>query len=281
MKRRRALIAITSTAVAPFAQAKLPLAQASDYRAGVDVSAYLVSEKLDGVRAYWDGAALFFRSGLAVAAPVWFTEKWPKTPLDGELWIARGAFDALSGTVRKAQPVDAEWRRVGFHVFDLPGAPGGFAERAQRMAQLAATAGIAHLHVVAQARVANEAALQAKLKSLVAAGGEGLMLHRADALHDAAHLLGRSPHLLKLKPVADAEATVIAHVAGKGKHTGRLGALTVRTPNGVVFNLGTGFTDAQRDNPPPIGAVVTYSYRDVTPSGKPRFAAFVRVRELP
>jgi DNA ligase 1 len=51
----------------------------------------------------------------------------------------------------------------------------------------------------------------------------------------------------------------------------------VETPEGVRFKLGTGLTDAQRKNPPAIGSVVTYRYRDVTPAGKPRFASFLRM----
>jgi DNA ligase-1 len=85
--------------------------------------------------------------------------------------------------------------------------------------------------------------------------------------------------LRKLKLVPDEDARVIAHLAGKGKHAGRLGALLLETSNGQRFALGTGFTDAQRAEPPAIGAFVTYRYRDHTPAGLPKFASFLRVRE--
>jgi DNA ligase 1 len=109
---------------------------------------------------------------------------------------------------------------------------------------------------------------------VVANGGEGLMLHRADALY----VTGRSDALLKLKPLFDAEATVVAHTPGRGKYKGKLGALIVETPEGLRFKLGTGFSDAQRENPPKIGSLVTYTYRDKTPKGKPKFASFLRER---
>jgi DNA ligase 1 len=117
--------------------------------------------------------------------------------------------------------------------------------------------------------------LRERLAEVVQAGGEGLMLHRADALY----VTGRQEVLLKLKPLHDAEAVVIGHTAGAGRNQGMLGALNVQTPEGQRFKLGTGFSDEQRRAPPPVGSTVTYTYRELTPSGKPRFAAFLRVRE--
>lgn len=260
------------------AQAKptgaLPILLAQDYRGGVDVSSYLVSEKLDGVRAVWDGKVLKFRSGQAIAAPGWFLAKLPTTPLDGELWLARGKFDELSGIARKAQPVDEEWRRLSYQVFELPGGEGPFEARVAKLREIVKVANWPQLQAVEQFRVKNETQLKSKLDEVVKSGGEGLMLHRADA----AYVAGRSEVLLKYKPVQDAEATVIAHIPGKGKYAGQLGALQVRTEEGQVFKLGTGLSDEQRRHPPPVGSVVTYTYRDTTPSGKPRFASFLRVR---
>ncbi|TXT38322.1 MAG: DNA ligase (ATP) [Comamonadaceae bacterium] len=241
---------------------------------GQDPSGYLVSEKLDGVRAFWDGHVLRFRSGLPIAAPTWFTEALPKTALDGELWLGRGRFDELSGIVRRTVPVDAEWHSVRYMIFDLPGESAAFAERAQRIQTLLTQAHPPWLQAVAQGRVADAAALQQRLKQTVKDGGEGLMLHRANALWSP----GRSDALLKFKLQPDEEARVVAHLPGKGKHAGRLGALLLEMPNGQRFALGTGFTDAQREAPPPVGSVVTYRYRDHTPKGLPKFAAFLRVR---
>lgn len=239
--------------------------------AGVDPVPYLVSEKLDGVRALWDGQALRFRSGRAVTAPGWFLAALPKTPLDGELWMGRRRFDELSGAVRRTEPVDTEWRRISYRVFELPAGEGPFEQRADRLKALASD----FVVPVEQQRFRSNAELRAKLKQVVDAGGEGLMLHRADAPVAS----GRGDLLLKLKPQADAEAVVVGHEPGKGRLAGQLGALELKTPEGVRFKLGTGFSDAQRRNPPPVGATVTYRYRDVTPSGKPRFASFLRVAE--
>lgn len=248
---------------------------ANVYRNQVDVTQYLVSEKLDGVRAVWDGRRLRFRSGKSIHAPAWFVDALPAQPLDGELWIGRGSFERVSGIVRKETPIDAEWHQVRYMVFELPGAPGSFRQRVDQISQLVHQANVPWLQRIDQATVSDLNELQQWLAKVLAAGGEGLMLHRADAVYET----GRSDTLLKLKPWLDAEAEVIGHSAGKGRHTGRLGALQVRTPEGKTFLLGTGFSDAQRQNPPPIGARVTYRYRELTRTGLPRFASFLRVRE--
>ena len=238
-----------------------------------DPSKYLISEKLDGVRALWDGITLRFRSGRTIAAPVWFLAKLPKTPLDGELWLGRGKFDALSGIVRKGQPVDTEWQQVTYMVFELPQGVGSFAERAALLKLIVRGVAWNQLQGVEQFRIPNQAVLRDRLKAVNAAGGEGLMLHLASS----PYVTGRSDVLLKYKSLADAEAEVIGHIPGKGKYAGMTGALQVRTVDGQQFRLGTGLSDEERKNPPAIGTLVTYTFRDVTSTGKPRFASYLRL----
>ena len=265
---------------APFsalaAPTRAPLLLAQEAAPDVDPTGYLVSEKHDGVRAWWDGQTLRFRSGLPIAVPAWLLAQLPPVPLDGELWLGRGRFEALSAAVRRHQPNDEEWRHLRYMLFELPGAPGTFADRAERIRQLVRQQRGQSLVAVDQATLPDRTALQQRLRSVVGGGGEGLVLHRADALY----LSGRSPVLLKLKPLHDAEATVLAHLPGCGKHAGRLGALRVRNGEGVAFNIGTGFSDAERDHPPPPGTRISYTHRGHTDGGVPRFASYLRRREV-
>ncbi len=262
--------------IADAAESNAPaLVLANELGPNIDPAKYLVSEKYDGARAIWDGKALRFRSGRPVSAPPWFIARLPAQALDGELWLARGRFDALSAIVRRAEPVDDEWRRVKYMIFELPNASGIFADRAQRIREITAQAKWPQLVAVDQFRVADRATLKRKLDAVVRGGGEGLMLHLADALY----VTGRSDVLIKLKPLQDTEAVVIEHVPGKGKYQGMMGALRVRSPDGKQFMIGTGFTDEARKNPPPVGATVTYTYRGLTKTGLPRFASYLRVRE--
>lgn len=251
------------------------LIQAEVCPPGLDPGAFWVSEKLDGVRAYWDGQRLYFRSGNPVPAPAWFTRDFPRQALDGELWMGRGTFERLSGIVRKSEPVDAEWRQVRYMLFELPRADGTFTERLTRMRELVEGAGIPWLRAIGQFRVADRHALEVKLREVIDAGGEGLMLHRADA----PYLTGGADALFKLKPYLDADATVIGHIPGKGRHAGRLGALLVEDANGRRFRIGTGLSDAQRELPPRLGSRVIYRHRGLTAKGLPRFPVFLRVRE--
>jgi len=247
---------------------------ASAWPVGQSPRGYLVSEKFDGVRAVWDGQVLRFRSGRVIAAPGWFLAALPALPLDGELWMGRGQFDRVSGAVRKAVPDDLEWRAVKYLVFDAWGRPEPFAQRVNRLVQEVQAAKQPWLLAVAQTVVEDAAALEARLQEVISQGGEGLVLHRADAPWQA----GRTEALFKLKPQADEEARVVGYQAGKGRLQGLTGALLLETPQGQRFALGAGLSDALRRNPPPLGTWVTYSYRDRTPSGLPRFASFVRVR---
>ena len=263
--------AITATSPPPAPPAPGVLL-ASVYGEHLDPRLYLVSEKFDGVRALWDGRELRFRSGRLVHAPAAFTAALPPVPLDGELWLARGRFDALSAVVRSDVPDPAAWQHVRYQVFELPGAAGSFAQRAQRIRDVVEQSAMAQLHAVDQRPVADRAALRAQLSGVLAQGGEGLVLHRADAPYQT----GRSDVLVKLKPHLDAEARVLAHLPGKGKYAGQTGALWVRSPEGREFALGSGLSDAQRRAPPPLGSSVTYRYRDLTSTGLPRFATFMR-----
>ncbi len=275
--RTFAIILLIFLAVPPLAAGEPDppeLMHASTWSDTADVSAYLVSEKLDGVRGHWTGERLLTRGGHAVHPPAWFIADWPSTPMDGELWLGRGRFAEVSGIVRTREPVDAAWRDVRFMVFDLPAHEGRFEARARRIRTLLDAVGVPWLRPVRQVPVADSDELDHRLERIVDAGGEGLMLHRRDAHYRA----GRSDALLKYKTSTDAEARVVAHTPGRGRYRGMLGALVVERPDGLRFRLGTGFSDAQRADPPPIGSRVTYRYNGFTANGVPRFARFLRIR---
>ena len=270
------LLLLASSAFGISARATAPgLMLANVYRPGIALADYWVSEKYDGVRGYWDGRRLFTRGGSAVAVPAWFTAGWPLEPMDGELWAGHGAFGRAVSTVRQQQPVDLAWRGMRFMVFDLPAHGGPFDARLAALQSLLGGQDRARLVTVVQDRVPTESALQARLDAIVQAGGEGLMLHRGSSLYRAE----RNDDLLKFKPYLDAEAQVVAVVPGKGKFAGQLGALVVQTPQGQRFKIGTGFSAAQRRDPPATGGWVVYRFRDRNPSGIPRFASFLRLRE--
>ncbi len=268
------------------AQSKPPLMLANVYSPAVQLADYWVSEKYDGVRGFWDGQKLLTRGGQPINAPAWFTANWPNTPMDGELWAWRGQFQKAVSTVRQQSPDDAAWRSIKFMAFDLPAEPGPFTDRLSTLNGVVKKLAVPWVQAVPQSKVASHAALQIQLKQItkagkdgISAGAEGLMLHRGSSLYKGV----RSDDLLKVKTHDDAEARVIAHVPGKGKYAGQIGALLVEMSAvdgkpAKRFKLGTGLSDAQRQNPPAIGSQVTYRFRGLNDSGLPRFASFMRVR---
>ena len=254
-----------------FARASERLAEILARENIADLRQYLVSEKLDGVRARWDGEKLLSRKGNPFAAPQWFTANFPAQPLDGELWMGRGQFERVSGAVRRKADPDA-WRNVRYFVFDLPSSPAPFAVRAAQIPN--AVGGMSEfLQFIPHFPADSEDELSARFAEVVQNGGEGLMLRKKDSTG------ARKSDFAKLKPRDDADATVIARNPGKGRHAGRMGSLTVEDENGRRFRVGSGFTDAQRENPPPTGAVITYRHSGFTNTGLPRFPVFLRARD--
>ncbi len=247
---------------------------ANIYSDDVDLKEFLVSEKLDGVRGYWDGEKLISRQGNLVNAPKWFVKNFPNQVLDGELWINRGSFEKVSQIIRCQTCDEDAWREVRFMIFDLPKSSEIFSKRYEAMKILVTQADTQYLQVINQFEVEDVAALKKLLKLTVKNGGEGLMLHRKNSLYVAK----RNDDLLKLKTFEDAEAQVIAHIAGKGKNAGKLGALLVENQEKIRFKIGSGFSEAQRKNPPKIGSTITYKFFGKTKNGTPRFASFWRER---
>ena len=262
--------------IALVAEAQPPALQlAKVYQPGMPLDGYWVSEKLDGVRAYWDGAQLWSKGGNRIAAPEWFTRGYPDQAMEGELWMGRGRFAEVSAAVHRLRPQAQEWRQIRLMLFDLPESRQPFAVRVQEMRALVAASSSYTLEMITQTPATDHDRLMQQLDKVMARGGEGLMLHHGDSVYHA----GRSDAVLKVKRYQDAEARVIGHVGGQGKFAGMLGALQVETDDGRRFRLGTGFSDAERRDPPPIGSTVTFKYYGLTATGLPRFASFLRVRE--
>lgn len=254
------------------AQLLPPLMLAKEAKANEQISNVWVSEKLDGIRAYWNGHQFLTRSGRPIYAPSWFVQNMPATELDGELWIGRGQFQKLASIVLDKIPKDDEWQRVGFYAFDLPNSPLPFEVRQKQLDNLIARSPVEHLKYVRQQWVTDTVQVHAMLESVVNGGGEGLMLRTPNSLYES----GRTDTLTKLKTKDDAEAIVLAYEPGKGRLRGMMGSLVVRNHDGQEFKIGTGFSDEERQHPPAIGSVITYRYQGLTDGGVPRFASFYR-----
>lgn len=242
-----------------------------------DPTGWWVSEKLDGVRALWDGKCLRSRVGNVFPAPDWFTKLLPRdATLDGELWIARGAFQTTVSVVKSGSR-DKGWGRIFYCVFDMPDEPGRFEKRQAELAGLVVQIESRSRQVrhVQQTKCGGRKELALLLDGVLKLGAEGLMLREPGSLY----AFTRSSTLRKLKRFFDEEALVIGYDPGAGKHEGRLGALKCRDKTGALFKVGTGFSDAEREKPPAIGTTITFRFQERTESGTPRFPSFVTARD--
>jgi DNA ligase-1 len=250
------------------------------------VGGWDASEKLDGVRAYWDAAnrQLLTRNGKPIHAPEWWLAALPTLPdcdLDGELTMGRGRFQDTVSAVRCETP-DERWDEVIFMVFDAPTHDGPFRDRLAFLWRLHRSS-IWPLRrtepgcvwdIVPHYVVRDEQHLRELLAEIEAAGGEGIMLRDPESLYVRA----RSNTLLKLKSMADCDAVVLGYQPGKGQHADRVGALVCQLDNGILFQCGTGMTVADREDPPPVGSIVIIQFQEFTRAGLPRFPVFRGVR---
>lgn len=268
---------------------------------------YVMSEKLDGVRALWNGKQLITRNGRVINAPTCFTKDFPPFMLDGELWIGRGEFEKILALVQKdcthcpchspnTDKHQSLWDKVGYYVFDVPACGLESSQKAPKPCTLFERLSVLESYLSSKAGkatritpikhqpITSEKELFAHLRDLSKQGAEGLVLRKINAPYEQT----RSTNALKLKLYEDTECKVIAHHKGKGKYASKLGSLTCEqeiTANGAKrtlhFKIGSGFSDKERDDPPPIGSVITYKFYGYTKNGVPRFATFHRIYHNP
>ncbi|MCK6591983.1 MAG: DNA ligase [Polyangiaceae bacterium] len=251
-----------------------PILLANPWDNDQDLTGWWMSEKLDGVRAYWDGKAFLSRLGNRYYAPDWFTKNLPDFPLDGELWGGRKKFQRTVSIVRRQDQSDL-WKEIAFLVFDAPARDEPFEDRLElcRRALDERRPDYAKFHEHQACKGLGH--LREELARVEALGGEGLMLRKPGSRYE----VGRSSTLLKVKSFFDAEALVVDHLPGTGKHEGRLGALLTELADGTRFSIGTGFSDKERKSPPKLGSVVTFRYQELSDGGVPRFPSYVGVRD--
>jgi DNA ligase 1 len=250
-----------------------PVLLAHKWESHVDVTGWWLSEKLDGVRAYWDGSQFLSRLGNRFFPPPWFVAGLPSFPLDGELWGGRKLFQRTVGIVKR-QDQSPLWKDLLYVVFDAPSHGGVFEERMEHLEEVVRSSENPYLRMHVQSPCTGFDQLRAELARVEGLGGEGLMARRPKSKYE----VGRSTTLLKIKTFHDAEARVVGHAPGAGRHKGRVGSLLVELADGTQFNVGTGLSDRDRESPPPIGALITFRYQELSDGGVPRFPSYVGLR---
>ncbi len=243
------------------------------YKGNEEIQNWVMSEKLDGIRGYWDGKQLKTRKGILIHAPEWFLADFPPFELDGELWSDRRQYELTQSIVLDTKP-SSGWRKITYNIFEVPNTDGDFLTRLQKASDWFSHHPNQFVKIIPQISCRNKEHLHQYLKEIESKGGEGVIVKDPKLGYHT----GRSPHVLKVKNHADMEGTVIAINPGKGKFADMMGSLTVKLESGLTFKLGTGFSNEVRQNPPAIGKIVTFKYFGFTKKGIPKFASYLRIR---
>lgn len=249
-----------------------------------DPTGWWMSEKLDGVRAHWDGKQLSTRTGRPINAPQWLIDALPRFAVQGELWAGRGTFQRVSGTVRRSDPgLGLDWIGVKYMIFDAPSMSVRFESRIRCLDEYSQRHPSEHVEVIDQVRCTGRDHLHDMLETIIGDGGEGVMLVRGRG-----RWLDDEEVIIKVKPVQDLDAIVVGYVNGNGRNADRVGAIIAETSEGssgdrggipaVRFRVGTGLSDAQRDTPPPIGSTIKVGHDSFTDRGIPRFPRLLGIR---
>ena len=244
------------------------------YQGNEAITGWFMSEKLDGIRGYWDGKQLLTRKGKAIYPPAWFTQNFPPFELDGELWSRQNQFEFIQSTVLDKTPSD-DWKKITYNLFEVPNAIGDFPTRLQKARDWFSKHSNPYVRIIPQIPCKGKAHLAKFLKQIESKGGEGVIVKDPNQPYHT----GRSPHVLKVKNFSDMEGTVMAIQPGKGKFKGMMGSLTVKLQNGIQFKIGSGFSKKERVSPPKVGEVITFKHYGFTKNGKPKFASFMRLRK--
>ncbi len=239
-----------------------------------NISGYLMSEKLDGIRAYWDGKSLLSRSGKVIHAPKWFVKNFPPFEMDGELWSKRGEFEYIQSVVMDKVP-SGEWKKITYNIFEMPNQKGDLKKRLGVLQTYLKTHKIPHLKIIKQIVCKNKKHLESFFDEIKNKNGEGVVLRD----ENAPYIAKRTSKALKYKRYQDDECRVISHHKGKGKYKNMLGSFTCKLKNGTIFKIGSGLSENERKNPPKIGQEITFKYQGLTKHGKPRFPVFLHIRK--
>lgn len=238
------------------------------YNKDINISSWYMSEKLDGVRAYWDGEKLISRNGKVFSVPKFFIKKFPQMKLDGELWSKRGDFSHISSIVNRKNPHDG-WSDLTYNIFEVPNSKGKLIERLSNIKVSK------YIKVIKQTKVKDKQHLDDFLQSIIKIGGEGAVVRDGSLTY----YTGRNNNALKVKNYIDSECEVVGYNKGHGKYEGMIGSLSCRMENNQVIKIGSGLSDKQRENPPKISAIITFKYYGLTSKGNPRFPIFLRERK--
>lgn len=187
-----------------------------------------MSEKMDGVRAYWNGRQSFSRQGKSIWTPVWFTAAL-NVQLDGELWLGAGTSFL---DVNKILQNEDEWHKLKYYVFDIPSSLGTYEERMVEM-QLLKREFPAHVHVVDSIQCKGTQHLAEYLGTVLSHKGEGVMIRKSNSVYEK----GMTTTILKVKVKYSSRTITNTEIWRHWSGSSRSGGLWTLLSTVIIYTL--------------------------------------------
>lgn len=235
-----------------------------------NIAGWYMSEKLDGIRAYWNTKELLTKNGKKIYTPRGFTDNFPAFELDGELWTKRDNFENIQSIVLDKVP-SKNWEQITYNIFEAPNSKGNFQQRLKKVNDWFAKNKNQSVKIINQIICKDKNHLNSFLEEIVILKGEGVIIKN----QNLSYINKRSKNSLKVKKFYDMEG-VVTRITYNNEV---MKSLVLKLENGTTFNLGGGFTQQQRKHHPNVGDMITFKYYNFTKYGKPKFASFLRVRK--
>lgn len=140
-----------------------------------EIKNWYMSEKLDGIRAYWNGKELISKNGNKIHAPDWFIKSFPKFKLDGELWTKRDDFENIQSIVLDKKPSE-DWNKITYNIFEVPNQEGDFLKRLEKLKVWLSFNSNKYIKIIPQYKCKNKNHLDLYLEELLNKKAEGIII---------------------------------------------------------------------------------------------------------
>jgi len=226
---------------------------------GKDPTGWWISEKLDGVRAYWNGKKMYFKDGTEMHPPPGFVVDFPPVPLDGELWAGRQNFYEVAKAVKSTE-VEA-WRDVKYLVFDTTQSQMKYEERMEFINKYI-PANHSNISQIDIWRCKSNDDLMYVLAQVEQNGGEGIILRKPQSYYY------EQMSFFKLERYDDDDAMVVENLNDSK-------AMKCRLSNGKEFVLPTPTIDPL----PAPESIITFRYLAMSKQDNiPTCTSLLRIR---
>lgn len=244
------------------------------YKGDENLSGWVMSEKLQGVRGLWDGKTLKNRAGNIIPAPDFFTKCYPDFAIDGEIYSYKLPYEDITAATKGQNP--NAWIKIKHYIFDVPEAEGGLMQRLAVLQEYLDKNKCDTIKIIPQLPAISHKNMENYYNEIVTRNGQGVIVRDPNAPYKG----GRSNKILKFKKQLDDECKILDYNNGTGKFSSTIISLTCKNlKDDKIFKIKSGIDKKVRNNPPKKGTIITYKYHGIKDDGSPKNPVFLYARE--